>query len=141
MKILVVHGPNLGILEKRKGYGDISLEKLNNMIKDTAKKLKYKVDIYQSNHEGEIVDILNKAIGRYNLLIINPAAFTHYSFAIRDAISALGFPAIEVHLTNIFAREDFRKKSVITEVCSGIVCGMGYKSYLLSIECAEDIKN
>lgn len=140
MKILIIHGPNLGILEKRKGYGGASLKKINSLIKKKANLLNCKVDIYQSNYEGEIIDLLNEAIGNYDFLIINPGALSHYSLAIKDAIDALDFPAVEVHLTNILAREDSRRKSVTAQATSAFICGMGVNSYLLAVEYAFNFK-
>lgn len=137
MKILVIHGPNLNILEKRDSsiYGGKSLEEINKLIEDKAKELGFEVDIFQSNYEGSIVEKIHTSMDlQYDGIIINPAAFTHYSIAIRDAIEILDIPVIEVHLSNISGREDFRSKSVIAPVCSGQITGLGVNSYLVAME-------
>lgn len=137
MKILIIHGPNLNILEKRNPsiYGGESLEKINSLIVDKSKELDIEVEIFQSNYEGAIVEKIHTCIDRqYGGMIINPAAFTHYSIAIRDAIEIIDIPVIEVHLTNIYKREDFRSKSVIAPVCSGQISGLGVNSYLVAME-------
>lgn len=137
MKILVIHGPNLNLLGKRDQsiYGKESLEIINSLIESKSFELNIEVDIFQSNHEGQIVDKIQESIFLdYSGLIINPAAFTHYSIAIRDAIEILNIPTIEVHLSNIYGREDFRTKSVIAPVCTGQICGLGYSGYLIAID-------
>jgi len=137
-KILVIHGPNLNLLGEREPqvYGQATLDNINQKIKDWAKKKNVDVEIVQSNHEGEIVDLIGKAKQKFNVLLINPAAYTHTSVAIRDAISAVGIPTIEIHLSNIYAREDFRHTSLIAPVSIGQVCGFGEDSYLLGLEAA-----
>lgn len=134
--ILVIHGPNLHLLGKRepKIYGKFSLEDINNALKQKAKENKISIDIIQSNSEGEIVEKITKT--KYDLLIINPAAYTHTSVAIRDAILAIGRPAIEVHLSNIYKREDFRKKSLVSDVVLGVITGFGMCSYILAFDAA-----
>lgn len=134
-KILVIHGPNLGLLGKRepKVYGKVTLKRINADLLLLAKKNGIKLDIFQSNHEGEIVDIIGKARDAYGCLLINPAAYTHTSVAIRDAISASGIPAIEVHLSNIYSREEFRHASLIAPVAYGQICGFGKESYSLGL--------
>lgn len=137
MKILIIHGPNLNLLGKRDQsiYGKESLEIINSLIESKSFELNIEVDIFQSNHEGQIVDKIQESIFLdYSGLIINPAAFTHYSIAIRDAIEILNIPTIEVHLSNIYGREDFRTKSVIAPVCTGQICGLGYSGYLIAID-------
>jgi len=133
-KILVIHGPNLDLLGKREPqiYGKVSLEKINRKIKALAKKEKTALTIIQSNHEGQIVDIIGDARNKYDVLIINPAAYTHTSVAIRDAIAAAGVKTIEVHLSNIYAREEFRQTSLIAPVCAGQISGFGADSYILA---------
>ena len=133
-KILVIHGPNPDLLGKREPqiYGKVSLEKINHEIKALAKKEKIALTIIQSNHEGEIVDIIGDAGKKYDVLIINPAAYTHTSVAIRDAIAAAGVKTIEVHLSNIYAREEFRQTSLIAPVCVGQISGFGANSYHLA---------
>jgi len=140
-KILVIHGPNLDLLGKRetKIYGTATLKKINDALLKIAKKTKIQLKIVQSNHEGEIVDLIGKAKAKFKAIVINPAAYTHTSVAIRDAISASGLPTIEVHLSNIYAREDFRHSSLIAPVSTGQICGFGYKSYILGLQTAIDI--
>lgn len=137
-KILVIHGPNLGLLGGRepKVYGKATLKQINAELLGLAEKSKIKLDIFQSNHEGEIVDLIGKAKSSYDCLLINPAAYTHTSIAIRDAISASGIPAIEVHLSNIYSREEFRHTSLIAPVAYGQISGFGKESYLLGLQAA-----
>lgn len=134
--ILVIHGPNLHLLGKRepKIYGKFSLSDIDNALKEKAKENKIGLDIMQSNSEGEIVEKITKS--KYDMLIINPAAYTHTSVAIRDAILAIGKPAIEVHLSNIYKREEFRKKSLISDVVLGVITGFGRYSYTLAFDAA-----
>ncbi|MFA5389007.1 MAG: type II 3-dehydroquinate dehydratase [Candidatus Omnitrophota bacterium] len=138
IKILVIHGPNLNLLGEREPgvYGKATIELINEKLIETAKKKKASVDIFQSNHEGEIVDKIGKAKDKYNALLINPAAYTHTSVAIRDAISAVNIPAVEVHLSNIYAREDFRHESLIAPVARGQISGFGADSYLYGLDAA-----
>jgi 3-dehydroquinate dehydratase-2 len=138
-RILVIHGPNLNLLGKRETgiYGTKSLDAINKNIFSLASELGLKVSTVQLNSEGEIVDIIQK--GGYDLLIINPAAYTHTSIAIRDAIAAVGKPAIEVHLSNIHKREEFRRKSFIAGVAAGQISGFGPDSYLLALRAAKNI--
>ncbi|MGJ0848760.1 type II 3-dehydroquinate dehydratase [Tissierella praeacuta] len=137
MKVLIIHGPNLNLLEKRDNfiYGGKSLEQINELIRNRAIELDMDVEIFQSNHEGEIVDkIQDVIISRYSGLIINPGGFTHYSIVIRDAIEMLEVPVIEVHLSNISGRENFRRESVIAPVCTGQISGLGSISYLIAMD-------
>jgi len=137
MKILIIHGPNLNLLEMRKQsiYGGKSLDEINRLIGAKSLELNIDVDIFQSNHEGQIVDKIQESIFLdYSGLIINPAALTHYSIAIRDAIEILSIPTIEVHLSNIYGREEFRTKSVIAPVCTGQICGLGSSGYLIAMD-------
>lgn len=137
MKILVIHGPNLNILDRRDPslYGGKSLDEINRLIEVRAKDLDIEVEFFQSNYEGSIVEKIQASIdSNFDGIIINPAAFTHYSMAIRDAIEALNIPVIEVHLSNIYNREEFRAKSVIAPVCSGQISGLGIYSYLVALE-------
>lgn len=140
-RILVIHGPNLNMLGKREPgiYGTRTLEDINSRIAERAKVHGFDVEFYQSNHEGVIVDTIQQAAGCYDCLIINAAALTHYSIAIRDAISAVSIPTIEVHLSNIYRREEFRHHSVISAVVSGTICGFGLHSYILAIDAAAEI--
>lgn len=135
MKILVVHGPNLNLLGRRETsiYGRTSLKDIDRDLAKLAKTEKMTVDFFQSNHEGEIVTRLQEAEGNYAAIVINPAAFTHTSVAIRDAIAAIRVPVVEVHLSNIHARESFRKESFVSPVAAGVVFGFGKESYLLGL--------
>ena len=137
MKILTIHGPNLNLLGLREPeiYGSKSLEKINLEIVRRGQELELTAVCRQSNHEGEIIDWLQNA-GKdgFSGIIINPAAFTHTSIAIRDAIAAIGLPVIEVHLSNISAREEFRQKSLTAAVCRGSISGFGTISYLVALE-------
>ncbi len=138
IKILVIHGPNLNLLGKREPeiYGKVTIEDINKKLKEVAKKKKIILEIFQSNHEGEIVDKIGEAKNKYNALLINPAAYTHTSVAIRDAILAIGVPAVEVHLSNIYSREDFRHNSLIASVVKGQISGFGVDSYLYGLDAA-----
>jgi 3-dehydroquinate dehydratase II len=141
IKILVVHGPNLNLLGKREPeiYGSVTIEDINKKLKEAAKKKKISIDIFQSNHEGEIVDRIGNAKNKYSALLINPAAYTHTSVAIRDAVSAVGIPTVEVHLSNIYAREDFRHNSLIAPVAKGQISGFGTNSYLYGLDAAINL--
>ena len=136
MKILVIHGPNLQLLGRRQPsiYGTTDLTTINQELKRLAAKHKILLTIVQSNHEGDIVERIGSAKGRYDALLINPAAYTHTSVAIRDAIEAAGILAVEVHLSNIYARESFRQHSLIAPVCQGQVSGFGPLSYRLGFD-------
>lgn len=135
-KILVIHGPNLDLLGKREPgiYGKATLQEINIRLKKLAAKKKVSLTIVQSNHEGRIVDLIGRSAKRYCGIIINPAAYTHTSVAIRDAISGCGTPAVEVHLSNIHSREEFRHKSLISPVAKGTILGFGPNSYTLGLE-------
>lgn len=137
-KILVIHGPNLNLLGDREVgvYGNVTLESINKQLKVIAKKEKIALDVFQSNIEGEIVDAIQKAKTKYNAIVINPGGYTHYSVAIRDAIAAIKVPTIEVHLSNIYAREEFRHKSLIAPVAIGQIAGFGPNSYVLGLMAA-----
>ncbi|NLC69396.1 MAG: type II 3-dehydroquinate dehydratase [Clostridiaceae bacterium] len=140
-KILFINGPNLNLLgEREKGiYGSSTLEDINMLVCREAEKLDILVEFMQSNHEGDIIDKIHEARGRYHAIVINPGAFTHYSIAIRDAIKAVELPVIEVHLSNIYAREEFRSKSVIAPVCIGQISGFGVDSYVLALYAAAGL--
>jgi 3-dehydroquinate dehydratase-2 len=133
-KILVIHGPNLHLLGKRepKIYGKVSLKEINRNLENLAKKYKVGIEIFQSNSESEIVEKITN--NDYDFLIINPAAYTHTSVAIRDAILGVNKPVIEVHLSNIYQREEFRRKSLISDVVLGVITGLKELSYYLALE-------
>ncbi|HOW42705.1 MAG TPA: type II 3-dehydroquinate dehydratase [Candidatus Omnitrophota bacterium] len=135
-KILVIHGPNLQLLGQREPgvYGTVTLAQINAQLKKLAAKKKVRLTILQSNIEGALVDALGKSKGRFDGILINPAAYTHTSVAIRDAIAACGVPAIEVHLSNTHAREQFRHISLISPVARGTIMGFGPQSYYLGLE-------
>jgi 3-dehydroquinate dehydratase-2 len=137
-KILVIHGPNLALLGEREVavYGRFTLEEINKAMEELAKSKGVELEIVQLDGEGEIVEKIGKAKKKFQAIIINPGAYTHYSVAIRDAISAVGIPTIEVHLSNIYAREEFRHKSVIAPVAVGQISGFGINSYLLGLQAA-----
>jgi 3-dehydroquinate dehydratase-2 len=141
MKVTVINGPNLNLLGKRETdiYGSTSLEQINQELREEASRLGLEIEFFQSNSEGEIVDKIQTA--NCQLIILNPGAFTHYSLAIRDAIAAIDVPVIEVHLSNIYAREDFRHQSVIAPVAVGQVSGFGPQSYLLALRAASNLIN
>lgn len=135
MKILIINGPNinmLGIREKNT-YGTMSYEKMCEYLYDEARKLNIDIEIMQSNIEGEIINYIQNAYDNYDGLIINPAGYTHYSIAIYDAIKAVEIPAIEVHISNINAREEFRKNSVTAPACIGQISGFGVYSYVMAM--------
>ncbi len=141
-KILVIHGPNLNLLGKREPgiYGQLTLDKLNQILKTAAKKEKVSLVIRQSNHEGLIVDLIGRAKNnKFSGILINPAAYTHTSVAIRDALAACGLPVVELHLSNIHARESFRHQSLISPVASGTILGFGANSYRLGLAALLDL--
>ena len=137
-KILVLNGPNLNLLGKRQPdiYGRLTLEQINRKIRALAKELGVDVDIRQSNHEGELVTWIQQAPGQFGAIVINPAAYTHSSVAMRDAITSVGLPTIEIHLSNIHKREPFRHHSFIAEAAVGQIAGFGADSYLLGLRAA-----
>ena len=135
MKILVINGPNLNMLGKRQPeiYGNEDLESIIIDLKSYASNYSINITAFQSNHEGEIVDLIQESENAYDGLIINPGALSHYSISIRDAISAVSIRVVEVHISNIFAREDFRQHSVISDVSDSSVIGLGTKGYKLAL--------
>lgn len=135
-RILVLHGPNLQLLGKREPtvYGTTTLDEINEALRRRAEAAGVELMAYQSNHEGELVDIIGAHLGRVDGILINPAAYTHTSIAIRDALAAVGVPVIEVHLTNVAARESFRHHSFVTPIAVGVVAGFGARSYSLALE-------
>jgi 3-dehydroquinate dehydratase-2 len=141
-KILLIHGPNLDLLGTREVevYGKLTLEQINTEIQKLAKELGVQVDIEQLAGEGEIAKKIGSAKKEgYSALVINPAGYTHYSITIRDAVAATGIPTVEVHLSNIYAREEFRQKSVISAKASGVITGFGLNSYLLGLRAAVEL--
>ncbi len=138
MRILVIHGPNLNLLGKREPdiYGTFTLEDVNGRLRALAEELGLEVSFFQSNHEGELVQKIQDAMGVYQAIVINPGAYTHTSVALRDAISSAGIPTIEAHISNIYKREEFRKHSYISGVAVGQITGFGPESYLLALRAA-----
>ena len=136
MNILLINGPNLNLLGSREPeiYGDKTLDQIQNELVEDAKKSHVQLECFQSNHEGLIVDKIQESMGKINGILINAGAFTHTSIAIRDALSGSKIPYIEIHISNIFNREDFRKKSFLTDKAIGIISGLGVHSYFLSLE-------
>lgn len=135
MKVLVIHGPNLNLLGTREPevYGRTTLEAINAMLEKEAQSLGVEIEFFQSNVEGELVSAIQKARGRVDVIILNAAAYTHTSIALRDAISAVAIPTIEVHLSNVHAREEFRRHSYIAPVAVGQISGFGAESYRLAL--------
>ena len=141
IKIGIINGPNLNMLGKRdeKIYGNITLEEINHKLKTFAEREGIELTIRQSNFEGEIIESIQQFSSQVKGLIINPAAYTHYSYAIADAIRDCPIPVVEVHLSNIFSREDFRENSVTAPACIGQIAGFGYQSYILAIHVLKDL--
>jgi 3-dehydroquinate dehydratase-2 len=141
MKILILHGPNLNLLGMREPshYGACTIDEINQQLDRLARKLGAEVVCYQSNHEGGLIDRLHKADGEVDAVVFNPGAFTHYSYALRDAVAAVTIPVVEVHLSNIYAREGFRHHSVIAPVAAGQISGLGVTGYLLALRAAVAI--
>jgi len=140
--ILIIHGPNLNLLGKREVdiYGKTSIDEVNKEMNVYAASKNVKITIFQSNHEGGLVDKIGEAKEKgYSAIVINPAAYTHTSVAIRDAVNACGIPVVEVHLSNIYSREEFRQTSLIAPVAKGQIAGFGKNSYLLGLEAAIDL--
>jgi len=137
MRFLIINGPNLNLLGKREPgiYGDQTYEALCAMIKEHAEKNNSTADFFQSNHEGAIIDAIHEADGVYDAIVINPAAYTHYSYAILDALKAVSVPAYEVHISNIDQRESFRAVSVTAPACVGQLYGHGCGGYLMAMDC------
>jgi 3-dehydroquinate dehydratase-2 len=141
MKILFLNGPNLNLLGTREPevYGRLTLKDIEAKVRDRAAKLSAEIDFRQSNLEGELVAWIQQSKGIYNVIVLNAAAYTHTSIALRDAISAVGVPTIEIHLSNVHAREEFRHKSLIAPVCKGQIAGFGAESYVLALEAAVTV--
>jgi len=140
-RFLVIHGPNLNLLGMREPqiYGSLTLEEINRQLTEEAQASNVEIKIVQTNHEGVMVDAIQDAVGQFAGIIINPAAFTHYSIAVRDAIAAVDLPVIEVHLSNIYSREEFRHHSVIAPVVTGQISGLGFRGYLLALTAMIDL--
>ncbi|HBC93534.1 MAG TPA: type II 3-dehydroquinate dehydratase [Pelotomaculum sp.] len=138
MHILILHGPNLNLLGRREPavYGVLSLEQINEKLAELAAGLGVTITCRQSNHEGELIDLLHQAAVDSQAVVFNPGAYTHSSIALRDAVAAIGIPVIEVHLSNIHARENFRRQSVIAPVAAGQISGLGVIGYLAALRAA-----
>ena len=135
-KILIINGVNLNMLGIREPgiYGNNTLKDLEQYITEKANQLHVETDFFQSNYEGAVCEKIHEALGKYDGIIINPGAFTHYSYAIRDALGSVKIPTIEVHISNIHKREEFRHNSVIVPECIGQICGLGFHGYVLALE-------
>jgi len=143
MKVLFLNGPNLNLLGSREPevYGRTTLADIEVKVREKAAQLKVAIEFRQSNQEGELVSWIQEAKGKFEVIVINAAAYTHTSVALRDAISAVGVPTIEIHLSNIHAREEFRHKSLIAPVCKGQISGFGEKSYILALEASVHVND
>jgi len=141
-RILIVNGPNLNLLGKREPevYGTKTLDELNNELIQIAHQLEIEVEFFQSNSESELIDFIHKKGFEADGLIINPGAFTHYSYALRDAISGVGIETVEVHISNVYAREEFRHKSVIAPIVAGQLVGFGLYGYAMALSYFADLK-
>ena len=141
VNILVIHGPNLQLLGRREPdiYGRVTLKSIDASLRKIAAARRAKIKIIQSNSEGEIVNAIGDAPGHFDAIVINPAAYTHTSVAIRDALAAVGLPTVEVHLSNIYSREEFRHKSLLAPVVTGQITGLGQSSYTMGLEAAIDL--
>lgn len=139
-KLLVILGPNLNMvgIREKSVYGTETADTINRDIMSFAEKCGFECEIYQSNHEGDLIDKIHSAFGKFDACVINAGALTHYSFALRDAIASVMIPFVEVHMSNIHAREQFRHTSVIAPVCIGQICGFGKQSYMLAIKALEE---
>lgn len=140
MKILIINGPNLNLLGRRdpEQYGSFTYGDLMKLIREYADDQDVETELFQSNHEGRIIDKIHENLDTIDGLVINPGALTHYSLALRDALEVLDIPKVEVHLSNVFKREAFRQKSVVSPVCDGVISGLGANGYLFAIDYIVD---
>lgn len=140
-RILVLNGPNLNLVGIREPgvYGKQSIDLINKGLREYADRLGVEIEIRQSNHEGQLIDWLHAAREEFDGIVLNAGAYTHYSYAIRDAITAIAKPVVEVHLSNVHARDEFRRTSVISPVCIGVICGFGKNSYHLALKALVDL--
>jgi len=143
MRILFLNGPNLNLLGQREPevYGHTTLADIETKVRQRAKQLGAEIDFRQSNLEGELVGWIQQAKGQFEAIVLNAAAYTHTSVALRDAIAAVGVPTIEIHLSNVHAREEFRHKSLIAPVCVGQIAGFGWRSYILGLEASVNVND
>ncbi len=143
MRILLINGPNLNTLGSREPeiYGSMTLAEIESRVQDRARGLNVDVRSFQSNSEGALIDFIQAEANEANGIIINPGALTHYSLALRDALAASGLPAIEVHISNIYGREHFRRRSVTAACCRGIVAGLGWRGYVAALEALVEVVN
>jgi 3-dehydroquinate dehydratase-2 len=142
-RLIIINGPNLNLLGQRQPeiYGNVTLDQIEKISRDEARNNNISLDFQQSNDETEIINAIQGTPGKYDVIIINAAAYTHTSVAIMDALLACGLPVIEVHLSNIYKREEFRQKSYISKVAAGVICGFGAQSYRLAVQAASSILN
>jgi 3-dehydroquinate dehydratase-2 len=140
--ILVLHGPNLNLLGTREPevYGELSLEEIDRRLVEAGRQLKLEVRAFQSNHEGALIDALQEAGGWAQAVIFNPGGYTHTSVALRDAVAAIDIPVVEVHLSNVHAREEFRRRSMIAPACAGTIAGFGWRSYWLALHALANLE-
>lgn len=143
MKVLIINGPNLNMLGQREEdlYGQLTLEEINALIIKKAESIRVEVEFFQSNEEGRIVSTIQESAKVFDYIIINPAAFTHTSIAIRDALLSVKSKFIEVHLSNIFSREDFRQNSFVSSIALGVISGFGHEGYLMALDALNNIEN
>lgn len=136
MKVLILHGPNLNLTGTREPetYGSMTLDEINSRLVEQGREFGIEVICQQSNHEGALIDALHEACTWADGVVFNPGGYSHTSIALRDAVAAIGIPVVEVHMSNIYAREEFRHQSIISAVCKGLIAGFGWKSYLLGLK-------